>query len=76
MIWATFADDEKPETSYVIVTAGPSETFKMVKNAERTSLKVWRDHTKPIFEVRFAQLILAIYHVWNLSFRQLPDFAD
>ncbi|PSJ68922.1 dehydrogenase [Brevibacillus brevis] len=44
-----FADGEKLETSYVIVTAGPSETFKMVKNAEHTSLKVWRDRTKPIY---------------------------
>jgi len=44
-----FHDGETLEIPYVLVAAGPGETFKLVKNAEHTSLKEWRDRAKPIY---------------------------
>ncbi|WP_409179016.1 phytoene desaturase family protein [Brevibacillus fortis] len=44
-----FNDGETLEISFVLVAAGPGETFKLVKNAEQTSLKEWRDRAKPIY---------------------------
>lgn len=41
------ADEEMLEVSHVISTASPSETYKLVSNADRTMLKQWMDEARP-----------------------------
>lgn len=44
-----FADGEKLEVPYVIVTAGPDQTFKLVKGAEQTMLRDWKLKAQPVY---------------------------
>lgn len=44
-----FTNGEQLETFNVIATAGPSEICNLIKDAEYTSLKEWRDRAKPIY---------------------------
>ena len=41
------ADEEMLEVSHVISTASPSETYKLVPDAEHTILKQWKDEARP-----------------------------
>jgi phytoene dehydrogenase-like protein len=41
------AHEEMVEVSHVISTASPSETYKLVANADRTILKQWKDEARP-----------------------------
>ncbi|SDM50559.1 Flavin containing amine oxidoreductase [Fictibacillus solisalsi] len=40
---------EKLEASYVISTAGPEQTYTLMKGAEDTSLDTWRKRVKPVY---------------------------
>lgn len=44
-----FTDGEAMVVPYVIVTAGPEQTFKLVKNAEGTLLDRWKEQAQPIY---------------------------
>lgn len=57
-----FSDDDTIETSNVVITASPEETYKLVQNADSTSLARWKDTARPI---RAASL--------DLVLRRLPD---
>ncbi|AUS08290.1 dehydrogenase [Laceyella sacchari] len=43
-----FADGAMLEVPFVIVTVGPAQTCRLVKDAERTSLRKWREQARPI----------------------------
>lgn len=44
-----FTDGEKLEVPYVIVTAGPEQTFKLVRGAEQTLLQEWKEQAQPVY---------------------------
>lgn len=44
-----FTDGEKLEVPYVIVTAGPEQTFKLVKGAEQNILQKWKEQARPLY---------------------------
>jgi phytoene dehydrogenase-like protein len=44
-----FTDGEKLEVPYVIVTAGPEQTVKLVKGAEHTLLQKWKEQAQPVY---------------------------
>lgn len=43
-----FKDGDSVKANYVISTLAPAETFRLVRDAERTSLRRWKDSARPV----------------------------
>jgi phytoene dehydrogenase-like protein len=44
-----FTDGEKVEVPYVIVTAGPDQTCKLVRESAQTMLQEWKEQARPLY---------------------------
>jgi phytoene dehydrogenase-like protein len=44
-----FTDGDKLEVPYVIVTAGPEQTFNLLEGAESTVLQEWKQQARPVY---------------------------
>jgi phytoene dehydrogenase-like protein len=43
------SDDQKIETTSVITAIGPHDVYKLVKEAEQTSIKKWKEESYPLY---------------------------
>jgi phytoene dehydrogenase-like protein len=44
-----FMNDDRIEVPFVVVTTGPDQACKLVKDAEHTSLQMWKENAAPLY---------------------------